>query len=309
MVLGHMSLVSSEWGRFIFIFHMPLFFVLSGMLYKEVSDKMVLTKKLFRKLIVPYLIIALIWCIIYMGLWAKNGMWESKYWIGYQVGTFISPGKPFLHFKTLREPLWFLLALAEIKLLASYLKKTWIMVTVSVICVITILLLSHYGIVLPLAIDSALFAFPFYTTGVLLKNYLLKDYGVIVNIVLVILYIGLTYLMYRFNGVVNTNRCHYGNNIILYYIGGLTGTLFVAHLSKLIASYLPIGGLFFTIVSGAMLIIGFSQNISSAIRTLLPFLGGSNCGGIVIGILTFAISYPLIILAKEYFPAIVGFRK
>ena len=62
-------------------------------------------------------------------------------------------------------------------------------------------------------------------------------------------------------------------------------------------------------MSGAMLIIGFSQNVSSVIRSLLPFLGGSNWGGIIIGAITLAVFYPLIILARKYFPAILGFRK
>ena len=270
---------------------------------------MLLTKNLFRKLIVPYLIIALIWCIMFMVLWAKNGIWESKYWIGYQIGTFISPGKSFLQFNSFNEPLWFLLALAEIKLMASFLKRTWIMVTVSAICEMAILLLSHFGIVLPLAIDSALFAFPFYTIGLLLKDYLLKDYSLFANILLLLLSFGLTYLVFCLNGIVDTNHCLYGNNILLYYLGGLTGTLFVAHLSKLIAGYIPIWTGIYTIVSGAMLIIGFSQNISSDIRALLPFLGGSNWGGIILGVLTMAVFYPIIILAKKYFPAILGFRK
>ena len=53
MVLGHMSLVNEEWGRYIFIFHMPLFFVLSGMLHKEVNDRIALTKNLIKQAFAP----------------------------------------------------------------------------------------------------------------------------------------------------------------------------------------------------------------------------------------------------------------
>ena len=142
MILGHMQLVSSEWGGFIYTFHMPLFFVLSGMLHKDSDDKKIFFKNVFRKLIIPFLLIALIWCIVYMVLWIKNGNWDSAMWSSYLLGTFISPGKPFLCLNTLRRPLWFLLALAEIKIIASFVRKPLAMVVVSIVCVIAILILS-----------------------------------------------------------------------------------------------------------------------------------------------------------------------
>lgn len=309
MILGHMKLVSPEWSAFIFTFHMPLFFVLSGMLHKEQMVYSDLFKKLFRKLIVPFLLIALIWCIIYMCLWLKNGILNPHHWLSYILGTFISPGKTLGQLHSLKEPLWFLLALAEIKILASYIRKTWLMAIVSIICPGVIVLFSHFGIVLPLAIDSALFAFPFYSVGWFLKKYMMKDFSTVLNIVLAILFLALTYLVYRINGIVDTNHCLYGNNIAMYYLGGLVGTLCVVHLSKVVASYVPIGMVFSTIVSGAMLVIGFSNNLSSIIRSFLPFLGGSNIGGMVIGLLTLAVIFPLILIAKKFFPAIIGFRK
>ena len=309
MVLGHMNLVSEEWGRFIFIFHMPLFFILSGMLYKESNDKVLLFKKLYRQLIVPFLLIALIWCVIYMVLWAKNGIWDYRTWVGYSVGTFLSPGKTFLWFHSHKQPLWFLLALAEIKIMAYYLRKPWLMVSFSLLSAIAILVFSHFHIVLPLAIDSALFAFPFYTMGILLKQYLFKEFSVILNIALSILFIMLTFIVYRLNGVVDTNRCLFGNIILLYYLGGIVGTLWVIHFSKAITSCISIGGGIITIVSGAMLVIGFSNNLSSFIRVLLPFLGNNNLGGMIIGLLTLAVLTPVIIIAKKYFPAILGYRK
>ena len=309
MVLGHMNLVCPEWGAFIFTFHMPLFFVLSGMLHKDTDNKKQLFKNLFRKLIVPFLLIAMIWCLIYMVLWIKNGIVNPSHWLSYILGTIISPGKPLCQLHSLKEPLWFLLALTWIKVMASYLRKPWIMIVVSVVCPIVILVFSHFRIVLPLAIDSALFAFPFYTAGLFIKKYLLKDFSVIINIVVALLFLVFTFFIYRNNGIVDTNHCLYGNNIVLYYLGGFVGTIFLIHLSKVIASFVPIGMVFSTIVSGAMLVIGFSNNLSSIIRSFLPFLGGSNVGGMVIGLLTLAVIFPMILIAKKYFPAIIGFRK
>ena len=86
--------------------------------------------------------------------------------------------------------------------------------------------------------------------------------------------------------------------------------LMIIFLTKLhLLNFIKSGGVIVTITAGAMLIIGYSQTISSMIRTLLPFLAGTTWGGMIIGLLTMAVSYPLILLAMRYFPAILGYRK
>lgn len=81
MILGHMSLVDKDWGAFIYTFHMPLFFILSGGFTKEKVDKKETIKKIYHQLLLPFLLLASIWCVIYMGLWIKNHIYDIQYWL------------------------------------------------------------------------------------------------------------------------------------------------------------------------------------------------------------------------------------
>lgn len=311
MVLGHMELVSPGMSAYIYTFHMPLFFILSGMFTSRNTDKKTVCEKLYRRLIIPFIIIAAIWCVIYIVLWVKNGMFDFGYWLNNIIGTFVSPGKSMGVLKTLRGPLWFLLALAEIKFLACFIEKTWFWIILSVLAIAISLLLGHFNIVLPFAIDSAVLAIPFYAAGVFLRQYSsIWETNKLMSLIAAIVCGLLTFAVYKYNGIVDINHCLWGNNILLFYIGGALGSIGIFFLSISASSiYNYMGGVILTLVSGAMLIIGFSQNISSFIRSLLPFLAGSNIGGMLIGLITLAVLYPLIIVARKYFPAILGYRK
>ena len=311
MILGHMNLVSPNMSAYIYTFHMPLFFILSGMITSRNSDKKIVCEKLYRKLIIPFVIIASIWCVIYILLWVKNGIFDFGYWLNNILGTFVSPGKSLGVLETLRGPLWFLLALADIKFLACFIEKKKFWIILSVLAIAISLLLRHFNIVLPFAIDSALFAIPFYAAGVFLRQYpsiwnITEFKSLIVAVVCGLL----TYAVYKYNGIVDINHCVWGNNILLFYIGGVIGSIGIYFLSISASSiYNYMGGVILTLVSGAMLIIGFSQNISSIVRNILPFLSGDNIGGMLIGFITMAILYPLIIVVKKIFPSILGYRK
>lgn len=92
MVLGH---INSPLRHFIFSFHMPLFFFVSGYLYKERGFKTIITRN-FRKILVPYFVTGLfIWfafIVIYkryfwgLSLLLGNGsspVWDLKdYYVG-----------------------------------------------------------------------------------------------------------------------------------------------------------------------------------------------------------------------------------
>lgn len=60
VVLGHCTLIPwNPWRCIIYSFHMPLFFIFAGYFYKEKEIKVALSND-FRRLIVPYVIFALI---------------------------------------------------------------------------------------------------------------------------------------------------------------------------------------------------------------------------------------------------------
>lgn len=57
VLLGHIDLCPIGLKSSIYSFHMPLFFILSGYFMKEGIEIRLLIKKLFKSLMVPYLII------------------------------------------------------------------------------------------------------------------------------------------------------------------------------------------------------------------------------------------------------------
>lgn len=117
MIVGHMNLLSSSCTTVIYSFHMPLFFIISGMFHKSKS-KVVTLKKVYKTLLFPFLIIASSWCIFYLFLLIRKDMLNIDY-VYHVVGTFISPGKSLGCLSTYCIFIWFLLALAEIKVITT----------------------------------------------------------------------------------------------------------------------------------------------------------------------------------------------
>jgi fucose 4-O-acetylase-like acetyltransferase len=310
MVLGHEGLVDSETTHWIFTFHMPLFFILSGAFTKRDVIRKEQFQKIFQTLIIPFLFLATCWYLIFAAKWIKNDIYESSLFVGYLLGTFLSPGKSMGMLHPSCITLWFFLALAEIKMAALFLRERWDWVVVVTGCVLTSLLLHHFQVTLPLAIDSAILALPFFAIGKWMRKVLLQsDIHVCKLLLYIVLTGGGTYLIYRLNGIVDINHCLYGNNILLFYAGGVIGSVCVFMISQMISIWYKGQGVIHTIVQGATIIIGFSSTLSSSIRSVLPFLGGSNLGGMLIAVLTLVALYPVILISRRYFPLIIGRRK
>lgn len=311
MIIGHKGLVDGNLTDWLYSFHMPLFFILSGMFSSKNSDISSLCRKVFQKLIVPFFIIGLIWCVFNMALWTKSGLFDVKLWSSYLLGTFISPGKSISWLHSACIYLWFLLALAEIKIIASLLNKIWHWIVTTIVCISIVFIIKKYNISLPFALDSAILALPFYGMGQYAKKYLLIESGLLWTTVCFLLCATATTLLFMINGRVDVNECMVGENIFLFYLCGMTGSLMVFYISKAVLSMknIRVGKPITMLVSGAILIIGFSAYISSFIKSLLPLLVKNNIGGIFVGLLTLVVIYPLILMARRYFPAILGCRK
>lgn len=99
MILGHMAVPQKVRG-FIFSFHMPLFFFVSGYLYKEKSIA-TMVKSNAKKVLFPYFITGLI-------IWISKVLFEGNYEWGLSI--FLGNGSyPVWHFTDYYVgPLWFL---------------------------------------------------------------------------------------------------------------------------------------------------------------------------------------------------------
>ena len=73
MIIGH-SIVPLYVDRFIFAWHMPLFFIISGYFYKRVDSKTMFIKN-WKGLLMPYLITSFL--LVLIGYMKKKEGWDS----------------------------------------------------------------------------------------------------------------------------------------------------------------------------------------------------------------------------------------
>ena len=315
MIIGHIDLIPDRLGSFIYSYHMPLFFVISGIFWHPLPFKEIV-KKNFRALIVPFLIMTAIWCLYYFVCYIKNGI-HLRQLLPYIFGSIISPGKDFMFMHPLCINLWFLLALAAIRLFCSFFNNRIALTMVTVGLFVVEMCLSKMSIILPFALDSAMLALPFFVIGYLASSYLKIPYSVFEYFLLFIVSAFLVILLGAHNGIVDINHNLFGNNGFVFIVVGVVGTLMVFSFSRLITKIPPpaiIVRFVDIYAKGLLLIVGFSPRLNSLYRdAVLRLFPDDNTGGVIswlsIGILVFVSFLPLIIICQKYFPAILGLRR
>lgn len=161
MIIGHLKL-NNEVDQFIFSFHMPLFFILSGMTVHEEKEFFPYLKKRIRRLLVPYFIFALIFAEPEITNW-------SKCFFGTREGL-LNAGS--------LSPLWFLPCLfsADVifHLLLKFCREEKVLIIVSLLLAAVGIIIRRFlpfGIALPFSIDIAMVSIPFLLIGYLLKRH------------------------------------------------------------------------------------------------------------------------------------------
>ena len=256
VIVGH-SIVSLRFNsqklftylwQFIYLFHMPLFFIISGYLYKP-NSKSVLYKKIFNCLLKPYYIYQFIYFpfpFFHYLLIEHIDVHTTiiKMLIGVIVGDCYMTNFSFV----VCGPCWFILTLAIIKFLMANininLKNLIITLLVSLIILKFLFLLN---IDLMFCLDSVLMAIPYFIIGYLFKYLNLNKYINLLfsnknfSILFVITFVMLSYLILNFilekNGVIqivaHINYYMRDKSLTLAYMGGFVGSAAVLLLSTL----------------------------------------------------------------------------
>lgn len=239
VVLGHAIRNGTDLYKLIFVFHMPFFFVTAGFLLnldKWSGDKNFrpFAAKIFKRLLVPYYVAELLWYPIWFVVCREGGhlgyLWH---WCEIEPlkalsAIFIGNGNDI---GLILGQLWFLPALfcAEIIFITLYNRLNKIGAEIFALTVATASCLGFSLIPLPLGVDIALVAQIFLLAGVLIRRYNVverlspKICGVLTLIVIV---------AFEFNAIIDMNFRDYGN-ALLFYAGGLSGTLLLMKISAL----------------------------------------------------------------------------
>lgn len=238
MVLGHVPDLTIPSRQFITSFHMPLFFVISGMIInatKETEREMgIIVKRKLRSIMLPYLVFSVLSLIVEAlctGI-LKNGVWEV-FW-EHLFGTVCLAGA---------SVFWFLPALFFGELIfVGIRKKTSAPVCGALVSIMAVLayfahvgenrLQAVYGaavwyLYLHLFLNAVIrvfFAAAFVAVGYLAYKLIQKlSDGVWWNLIPAFLLMALTLAVSQVNGVTDMNYMVY-NNILLYLVTSVCGS-------------------------------------------------------------------------------------
>lgn len=170
VTLGHGNLVSVELNTFIYSFHMPLFFILSGILFKY-RNFIESLKKGWHTLLVPYFIINLIILAYTSILLILKGTFDVQMFLGKVVAVIVGLGYNVGYLSPVSAPTWFLISLVFLHILTSLREDRAYRLLLVLFCIGVFLILQYYEIDTLVPIDSTLLAMPFFIAGYEMKEF------------------------------------------------------------------------------------------------------------------------------------------
>lgn len=292
VMLGHQNLVI---GHFIYSFHMPLFFLISGYLYKKKDVKESVTKD-FQRLIIPYFI----GCVFVVSqdvffafakhdiTYITNSVLAIIWGSGYTSDKVLFGNMPSI------GAIWFLLALfwcknmynvIEIKIVST-LQKLIMVLFIAVMAIV----IEKNSIKLPFSLLPGLSALPFFWVGTLWKNKHVPNLAMFILII--------CWFISYFYSYIYLVSCDYG----LYPIdilGACGGTLFFYNIAKYISKIQWLANIFIWLGMNTLSILCF--HAISINNTIFVHLGIYNIFIIVIIKMSFPIAMTI---ASYYLPFI-----
>lgn len=158
-------------SAFVYAFHIPLFFVLSGMVFDKsrYSSFGVFLKKKFKSLLLPYAVFSfltwIIW-VVYAFVIHDN---VENYWMPL-LQTVIAQGSE--GYLVHNVPLWFVMCLFSMEVIYYFiagLQRIYITIITILLAAVSYFLLNHCSFVdfsaIPWSIDAAMLGIPFYALG------------------------------------------------------------------------------------------------------------------------------------------------
>ena len=244
VVAGHAIQKNSELIMFIYVFHIPFFFVMAGYLLnieKWACNFSEFKSKIQQRLLLPYFranfLFLPLWFIFfrYFEIFSAYG-WEKCEPSKVLLAIFIGNNETF-DTKLLLYPLWFLpcLFFAELIFLKVqiFFGKNKFFLCSTIIALTASGYLIGNSLQLPLGFDTALFAQIFLFTGCLIKQNNLTHK---INLPVCIILFLTVFFMPVLNSFTTMDKRIYGNPL-LFYIGGIAGSILIIKISVWLAKF------------------------------------------------------------------------
>ena len=218
VVYGHLV---NPIHREIFLFHMPLFFLLSGYFFSTEKGWTTFIKDKIRKLIYPFC------CFYFLSFLFRLCIEKGNLYESFCVGIYDEVSRQFISINT---PLWFLLALFEIFIISflteKYVKKVWVKIIITgIITLIGYESAMHERYTIIPFLSQACMGYIFFRIGYWLKmkNTLKKKVSIFAISLLILGYgIGVT-----FNVTTDLFLLKMDSNYLLFFIPALCGSLLI----------------------------------------------------------------------------------
>lgn len=306
MVAGHTFTFFGKFDRYIHTFHMPLFFVISGYLYRSKEEvplyRLILQK--VKRLLIPYLTFAIINYIAWLFLVQGGQVWYEPL---VNLFTYNTSGLPIC------GALWFLSALfwTEVfyMILDRVIKISWLRsIVVFAIALASCTVQNYTEFRLPFTLDIGLACMGFYEIGRLFKShgakvviYIAKK-SIVVQCIIASLLLVTNAVLAFVNDYVNIKSGWYGN-IPLFWLNavlGITAFAMIASLADILfRDENVIKRLLIFLGKGSIIFLGLNQLLIVIGRIVFRFLGNQWIqGGAVLLMVITALSLIYLFLNK-----------
>lgn len=297
--------------KWLYSFHMPLFFFLSGIFHSQTEKYFEFFKKKIKSLLVPYLFFATTLFLFFLliskkiGFSAGENLSVKENFIGIFIGTEI------LNFSRVDwgGHLWFLLALFLVANIMYFIKKlslkNQILINILLILVI-VYLRQKIKFQLPWCFLTALMGINFYWFGNYFRDDILNRKN-ISNLILVSLLI-INLIISQLNGKIDMWSNNYGN-LIMFFIGAYSGILFLIFFIK---RFILNNKFLEYIGKNSLVILAYHQRGITIIKVVFILIlkisipENNTIFDLIFSLIEILLCIPIIVILNKYFPFFIG---
>ena len=296
----------SLFDRYVYVFSVPLFFVISGFLCRKESDTKVFWKKLWYNLVIPLLLI----CVLNYLIGAVKGLLSDNYTLPANPLLFLWNMSIGLHSAV--GGLWFVYTLIILKIILQFTPRAYLHLLWFVAFAVLAYVHNHYDVSLfglhpsklVWSIPDTFVSYPFFIIGYALRHWKEQISAYRPNkytFCWIVISLLLVFLCGHHHEYVFMVVCGYGDNFLLFLLGGMAGSAFIYFLSKLLDN---LRWRFITDISiGTIIILGFHGHLVKAFRSIFS---ANSPLDILFSILIVLLFVPIIRFCQSYFPLIMG---
>ena len=313
IIWGHMF--PYYFSDFVYAFSVPVFFWASGYLANTDTDKKVFFHKIWKSLVVPYVLICIAnlvasLVISHSRFLSLPGVLQSLAAIPLGIQRFPSQVAVGV------GSLWFVYALGILKIIHRF-TNLKVMAVMSVVALLIIWLIKPSDCCW--AAPSTFLCMPFYTLGAYCRRQNTKMLDRIMKLPswwLLFVFIVATVALYVLSGINSAPyfyKLEYGNYILLMLFNALLGILLLAICSKYLERYSKSHVILPVLNAGMIVILGFQRWFVLLVTYFTkPRISNHfvyDMLTLVLSILILLMFVPIIKQFAKYFPPILGYRK